>query len=202
MRGIRQSYCEDMDRREPWKPLHTILTSHPDTSTSRNLRVGNFHLEAPTRQSCPVRLNGSCILAFIRVIADREQLLNSGSQHVENQYILSGQDPGFYSMLGILRDLVAQRVLAASAAQPPTPAATAVTGSDGVIPHRPSSGEQDNTLYFPVDEFGYDGTIEEDIWSRVLGNDLSAGVMAENPAFDVGYQFFGLPGYPQFRPGG
>ena len=68
MRGIRQSYCEDMDRREPWKPLHTILTSHPDTSTSRNLRVGNFHLEAPTRQSCPVRLNGSCILLSFELL--------------------------------------------------------------------------------------------------------------------------------------
>ena len=50
--------------------------------------------------------------------------------------------------------------------------------------------------------FRYDGSIEEDIWSRVLGNDLSVGLMAENPVFDVEYQFFGLPAYPQFRPEG
>jgi len=105
-------------------------------------------------------------------------------------------------MLGILRDLVTQRVLSASAAQPPTPAATTVTVSDVVPQHRPTNGEPENRVYFPVDNFGYDGSIEEDIWSRVLGNDLSVGVMAENPAFDVGYQFFGLPAYPQFRPEG
>jgi hypothetical protein len=105
-------------------------------------------------------------------------------------------------MLGILRDLATQRVLAASAAQPPTPAATTVTGSDQVIQHRPTIGETDNRAYFPIDNFGFDGVIEEDIWSRVLGNDLSAGGVAENPGFDMGYQFFGLPAAPYFRPEG
>jgi len=103
-------------------------------------------------------------------------------------------------MLGILRDLATQRVLGASAAQPPTPAATTVTGSDDIGQHRPPNREPDNRAYFPVENFGYDGTIEEHIWSRVLGNDLSAGVFTENAGFDVGYQFFGLPADPHFRP--
>lgn len=102
-------------------------------------------------------------------------------------------------MLGILRELATQRVLAASAAQPPTPAATTVTTSDEVIQHQHLNAGMDNRVYFPIDNFGYDGTIEEDIWSRVLGNDLSAGVMAENPSLEVGYQFFGLPADSQFR---
>jgi len=105
-------------------------------------------------------------------------------------------------MLGILRDLVTQRVLAATTAQPPTPASTTITGSEVSVQHRPTNTVPDNRVYIPADDFGYDGSIEEDIWSRVLGNDLSVGLMAENPVFDVEYQFFGLPAYPQFRPEG
>jgi hypothetical protein len=104
-------------------------------------------------------------------------------------------------MLGILRDLATERVLAASATPPPIPVATTVTGSDDVVHHERVNGAPGNRARFPVDDFGYDGTIEEDIWSRVLGNDLSAGVFAENPGgFNVGYQFFGLPADPYFRP--
>ena len=105
-------------------------------------------------------------------------------------------------MLGILRDLATQRVVAASGAPFPTPAATTVTSSEEIIQHEAPHGEPDNGNYFPVDNFGYDGTIEEEIWSRVLGNDLSAGILAENPGFNTGYQFFGLPADPYFRPEG